>query len=237
MAQDLLDPSPVDFSVNEAGVKKLLSDVAGGAAVGGNWSGELTRTGGGFKADEQDVKITIGEEEKRQRQQKDVPIWVRESTVSGEPETEASVPSGPSMGMLEDNLDNAEDATTDEITDLLLRHERTNKDKSVVIPGNDTDSDDKSDDSDVENTGDGVDRDAALLAATFTTNTVEDDDDDNVEVMDDDSDENDDIPTINVGGEEYDITDVTPDVIAKMSAEEMEKYNQLYQEFYKDMYD
>ena len=50
-------------------------------------------------------------------------------------------------------------------------------------------------------------------------------------------DDNDDIPTINVGGEEYDITDVTPDVIAKMNAEEMEKYNQLYQEFYKDMYD
>ena len=55
--------------------------------------------------------------------------------------------------------------------------------------------------------------------------------------MDDDSDENDDIPTINVGGEDYDLTDVTPDVIAKMSPEEMEKYNQLYQDFYKDMYD
>ena len=63
------------------------------------------------------------------------------------------------------------------------------------------------------------------------------DDDDEVEVMDDDSDENDDIPTINVGGEDYDLTDVTPDVIAKMSPEEMEKYNQLYQDFYKDMYD
>ena len=55
--------------------------------------------------------------------------------------------------------------------------------------------------------------------------------------MDDDSDENDDIPTINVGGEDYDLTDVTPDVIAKMTPEEMEKYNQLYQDFYKDMYD
>ena len=63
------------------------------------------------------------------------------------------------------------------------------------------------------------------------------DDDDEVEVMDDDSDENDDIPTINVGGEDYDLTDVTPDVIAKMTPEEMEKYNQLYQDFYKDMYD
>merc|ERR1712203_128396 len=97
----------------------------------------------------------------------------------------------------------------------------------------DSDSEDKSDDSDVENPGDGVDRDAALLAATFANNIAEEDEDDAVQEMEEDSDDNDDIPTINVGGEEYDITDVTPDVIAKMNAEEMEKYNQLYQEFYK----
>jgi len=234
LSPDLLDPHPVDFSVNESGVKKLLTESSAGAGVGGNWSGEMTRTGGGVKAEEQDVKITIGEEEKKQRQQKDVPIWVRESTVTGDPGGESAVPSGPSMGMLEDDLDN-EGATNDEITDLLLRHERTNKDK-VVIPGNDSDSEDKSDDSDVEISGDGVDRDADLLAATFATNAA-DDDDDEVEEMDDNSDENDDIPTINVGGEEYDITDVPSDVIANMSAEEMEKYNQLYQEFYKDMFD
>ena len=32
-------------------------------------------------------------------------------------------------------------------------------------------------------------------------------------------------------------TDVTTEIIAKMTTEEMEKYNQLYQDFYKDMYD
>ena len=55
--------------------------------------------------------------------------------------------------------------------------------------------------------------------------------------MDDDSGEDDDIPTIQVGGEEYDITDVTHEIIAKMTTEETERYNQLYQDFYKDMYD
>ena len=207
-----------------------------GASVGGNWSGETSRTGRGFNAEEQEVKITIGEEESRQRQQKETPVWVRESTVGEDTEADPSVPSGPSMGLLEDDVDNTEAVTNDEITDLLLRHERTNKDK-LVIPGNDSDSEDKSDDSDVENPGDGVDRDAALLAATFANNIADEDEDDAVQEMEDDSDDNDDIPTINVGGEEYDITDVTPDVIAKMNAEEMEKYNQLYQEFYKDMYD
>merc|ERR1719385_95933 len=70
---------------------------------------------------------------------------------------------------------------------------------------------------------DGVDRDAALLAATFAEreDVVED-----VEVMEDDSDEADDIPTIKVGGEEYEITDVTHEIIARMTTEETERYNQ-----------
>ena len=137
---------------------------------------------------------------------------------------------GPSMGMVQDDVDMDEAAPDDEITNLLLKHERTNKDK-VVIPGaDDSDSDNRSDDSDDEQPGD--DDEAALLAATFA-GTNDKDDDDGVEVMDDDSDENDDIPTINVGGEDYDLTDITPDVIAKMTSEEMEKYNQLYRDFYK----
>ena len=48
-----------------------------------------------------------------------------------------------------------------------------------------------------------------------------------VEMMDDDDDDDDDIPTILVGGEEVDITDVTPDIIARMTTEEMERYNQV----------
>ena len=35
------------------------------------------------------------------------------------------------------------------------------------------------------------------------------------DVMEDNSDEADDIPTIKVGGEEYEITDVTHEIIAK----------------------
>ena len=107
----------MDFSVNEAGVKKLTVDMPG-ANVGGNWSGETSRTGRGFNAEEQEVKITIGEEESRQRQQKDVPIWVRESTVGDDTAAESSVPSGPSMGLLEDDVDTGEAVTNDEITDL-----------------------------------------------------------------------------------------------------------------------
>ena len=73
------------------------------------------------------------------------------------------------MGMVQDDVDMDEAAPDDEITNLLLKHERTNKDK-VVIPGaDDSDSDNRSDDSDDEQPGD--DDEAALLAATFAGTT------------------------------------------------------------------
>ena len=58
---------------------------------------------------------------------------------------------------------------------------------------------------------DGVERDAALLAASFAGGAEEPEE---VEVMED-SGEDDDIPTIRVGQEEFDITDVTHDIIAR----------------------
>jgi len=230
LAPEVLEPDPVDFVNNEAGQKKLLAE--GGAEGGREWSGEASRNGG-FAVDDQKVEIFIGEEQKKKRETKELPKWMTESTIAGAEGSSNDMPSlGPAPDLLQDDEVMDTNTLDDEINNLLLRHEKKpNKDK-VVIPGDDSDSDNRSDDSDVEPTNDD---EAALLAATFPVN--EKDDDDEVEVMDDDSDENDDIPTINVGGEDYDLTDVTPDVIAKMTPEEMEKYNQLYQDFYKDMYD
>ena len=198
----------------------------------GGWSGEATRAAGGFRTEDMEVNITFGEEKNKGREVKEQPTWMTESTVETS-EPGSSVPAiGPSMGMVTADIGDMEEAEgNDEITEMLLRNERSNKDKAgIVIPGDDSDSDNKSDDSDAEQPG--YDE-AAILAATIT-NTERDD---GVEEMEDDSDDNDDIPTIRVGGEDYDITDVTPDVIAKMSSEELDKYNQLYQDFYKDMYD
>ncbi len=50
--------------------------------------------------------------------------------------------------------------------------------------------------------------------------------------MMEEDDDDDDIPTILVGGEEVDITDVTPDIIARMTTEEMERYNQVCTQTY-----
>merc|ERR1719228_1150204 len=123
--------------------------------------------------DDQQVNITFGEE-----QQKEVPTWISESTVADAAQ-DAVAAMGPSMGLVEeDNLDQAPD---DEITSLLLRHEKTNKEKGgsgIVIPGDDSDSDNRSDDSDMEQDGDNVDRDAAILAATFAGNDFKEEEED-----------------------------------------------------------
>ena len=233
LAPDILDPDPESFLTNEKGEKKRGTEAVGPGGDAGGWSGEATRAAGGFRTEDMEVNITFGEEKNKGREVKEQPTWMTESTVTAASEPGSSVPSiGPSMGLVTGNTEDMEEPEgNDEITEMLLRNERSNKDKAgIVIPGDDSDSDNKSDDSEAEQPG--YDE-AALLAATFTNTGREEE----VEEMDDDSDENDDIPTIKVGGEDYDITDVTPDVIAKMSSEELDKYNQLYQDFYKDMYD
>ena len=74
---------------------------------------------------------------------------------------------GPAPDLLQDDEVMDTNTLDDEINNLLLRHEKKpNKDK-VVIPGDDSDSDNRSDDSDVEPTNDD---EAALLAATFPVN-------------------------------------------------------------------
>lgn len=232
LSPEVLEPDPVDIMSNAVGEKK--NGPQSGDMNDGNWSRDR---GGGFRTDDQQVNITFGEEQQKEKVKKEVPTWITESTVADAAQ-DAVAAMGPSMGLVEED-DTLDQAPDDEITSLLLRHEKTNKEKGasgIVIPGDDSDSDNRSDDSDMEQGQDNVDRDAAILAAEFAGNDFKDEEED-VGVMEDDSDGDDDIPTINVGGEEFDITDVTTEIIAKMTTEEMEKYNQLYQDFYKDMYD
>ena len=110
------------------------------------------------------------------------PTWMTESTVTAASEL------GPSMGLVTQKADMEEPEGNDEITEMLLRNERSNKAK-ILIPRDDSDSDNKSDDSDAIAEKPGND-DAALLAASFT---YAERDEGYVEEMENDSDENDDI--------------------------------------------
>ena len=80
---------------------------------------------------------------------------------------------------------------------------------------------------------DTVERDALLLAQRFNESPVEDED---VGVMEDDDDD-DELPVVKVGNDEVTITDVTEEIIARMTADELDWYNQVYQDFYSHMYD
>jgi hypothetical protein len=213
---------------------------------------------GGLGELNQGININFGTATTKEVEKKEMPSWISESTVKTaevlpcrlaapnlpvlqDRAEEAAVASmGPSMGLVEDDT-GAQAEPDDEITNLLLRHERSQKagpGAAELGDAVDSDSDNRSDDSDVEGggLGDGMEREAAMLAATFAGNDRDETNDD-VEMMDDDSGEDDDIPVVRVGGEEFDLTDVTPEIIARMSTEEMERYNQLYRDFYKDMYD
>lgn len=243
LAPEVLEPDPVDLaSVGlggaDAGKGKGPSN---GNPDDARWSGEASRAGG-FENLNQGINIDFGAATTKVVEKKEMPTWISESTVrtaEDQAEETAMTAMGPSMGLVEQE-ETGQAEPDDEITNLLLRHERQKGAGGAVAglgAGDESDSDNRSDDSDDGGMGgmqDGVDRDAALLAATFAEreDVMED-----VEVMEDDSDEADDIPTIKVGGEEYEITDVTHEIIARMTTEETERYNQLYQDFYKDMYD
>lgn len=242
LAPEALEPDPVDISRPGMGGQQTARShgPASGDINDGNWTDKRK---GGFGEVNQTVNITFGEDTLQQEKKKEVPQWISESTVEKKAEenafgADAAIAGfgGPSIStdIMEDDLNDDSNMLDDEINNLLLKHERRNTQQATsLVPGQeDSDSDNRSDESDPEDQ-DTVERDAMLLAQTFAN---QDKDEDVVEVMEESGDE-DDIPTVMVCGEEVDITDITPEHIAKMTSEEMEKYNQVYSEFYKDMYD
>ena len=126
------------------------------------------------------VNFTFGfrEEKNKGREVKEQPTWMTESTV-----TAASEP-GLSMGLATRKVDMEEPEGNDEITEILLRNERSNK-AGIVIPGDDSDAIAEQHCYD----------DVALSAASFTNAERGEGD---VEERENDSDENYDIPTIKV---------------------------------------
>jgi len=234
LSPEVLEPDPVDIAGSQSLQRRVAAaGPASGDPNDGKWSGEASRKGG-FRMDDQQVNITFGEESAKQEKRKEVPLWIAESTVEQKTEEDSALAAmGPSMSIVEEDVGEPTELD-DEINNLLLKHERSNRQQQAVVTGggDDSDSDQRSDESEPDDT-DTVERDALLLAATF----AREEKDDEIQVIEDDDDDDDDIPTVLVGGEEHDITDITPDIIARMTTEEMEKYNQVYSEFYKDMYD
>ena len=111
----------------------------------------------------------------------------------------------------------------DEITRLLLQHEKKNSANATAansINAQEQSASDKSDDSDMEDVTTGIGGSANKVDTMVSS--------------DDDADG---IPTVRVGSEEITLTDVNEDIINRMTAEEKERYTQTFQDFYSHMYD
>ena len=78
LAPEVLEPDPVDIVNNAIGEKKNGGPQSGDMNDG-KWSGEASR-GGGFRMEDQQVNITFGEEQQKEKVKKEVPTtWIKEN--------------------------------------------------------------------------------------------------------------------------------------------------------------
>ena len=101
-----------------------------------------------------------------------------------------------------------------------------------IILGAGSDSDAKSDESDVE---EGIS--SKPITNDFASMDVTSANMDEVDEISEGDEDDGDIPTVKVGNEEITVTDVNEEIIARMTPEEQERYTQIYQDFYSHMYD
>jgi hypothetical protein len=228
----------------------------------GRWADKGSRIG--FREEDQKVNITFGSEDNAAttESRREVPVWIAESTVNSISSFEDSLGGNvgasmaPTAEVLEMELDDDERPSpvmndSDEITSLLLRHEkrgmsyfwlrivRQGNNGSVRVGGADAKSSqpfipgaslsDKSDDSDDDDDLSYRRKDTFGMHNVASRSAVE-------EKEDEDEDEGG-IPTVRVGDEEITITDITEAQIGLMTAEERERYTQVYQDYYADIYE
>ncbi|KAK0179133.1 hypothetical protein PV327_007952 [Microctonus hyperodae] len=222
LAPEILEPEPVDINT----IRGLDSRKIGGLrGPNEQWSGEATRSSG-FAVEDTRVDVTIGDEitDDSAARRKERPIWMMESTVMND---NSEVDVGSTQNSILDKAAATATTTTtssnnkqgEDIMSVLLAHEKkggTNNANAnavkAVLPQESSDSSDNEEAKDMQaiDTGD-------------------------VEVME--SDDDDLIPTVNVGGKSVAITDVNDTLIAEMTPAEKEAYIQTHQEYYAHLYD
>ena len=159
LAPEVLEPDPVDLA------SVGLGGADGGKGKGPNsgnpddarWSGEASRAGG-FENLNQGINIDFGAATTKVVEKKEMPTWISESTVRTAEDQAEETAMGPSMGLVEQEETRPAEPN-DEITNLLLRHERQKGAGGAVAGLGAGDSDNRSDDSDDGGMQDGVDGD------------------------------------------------------------------------------
>ncbi|KAJ8930191.1 hypothetical protein NQ314_017031 [Rhamnusium bicolor] len=206
LAPELLEPEPVDISTIRGLDKKSIHPQGGQ-----EWSGEATRKSG-FAVEEARVDITIGEEAESVVNRKEQPIWMTESTIISNIDSQDN----PSENILDIAIDAAGSTPVknDDIMSVLLAHEKrpTNNSAANAVKSLANESDSSSDE----------------------TNEVKVNIGD-IETMESDDDEDDHVPTVTVGNRTYPITDINDAIIVEMTQAEKEIYVQVFQDYYSHM--
>ncbi|KAF7994508.1 hypothetical protein HCN44_003980 [Aphidius gifuensis] len=226
LAPEILEPEPVDISVIRGESRK-----SGSQRGNEQWSGEATR-GGGFAAEDTRVNVTIGDDNANSQitnQRKETPIWSRESTVvtstdniNEQTNQDSILDKAASTATITTTNNNKQE---DDIMSVLRAHEKKGPNNATanavkaVLPQESSDSSDNED------------------MHYIDTQPI---DTGNVGVMDSEDEEDDDsVPTVTVAGRTVSLTDVISDaaLVAEMTPDEKEAYNQTYQEYYSHMHD
>ncbi|XP_014219194.1 general transcription factor IIE subunit 1 [Copidosoma floridanum] len=217
LAPEILEPEPTDINALK-GIDNKKSNLRG---PNEQWSGEATRNTG-FLVEDTRVDVLIGDEiqDDSANKKKERPIWLTDSTVTTSDEqndlgnNQDSILESAATAASNTNTVNSKQG--EDIMSVLLAHEKKGGISATAVRT--VLQHESSDSSDNEDVGDMQTVDAG-----------------EVDVME--SEDDDEIPTVNVNGKKIAITDINDQLIAEMTDAEKEVYIQVYQDFYSSMYD
>lgn len=213
LAPELMEPEPTDIrSSHRASVSK--------AAHGSDkWSGDATKYKPLFGYSDTSISVSMDEEQKKDKEApKQQPIWMKESTVDGVPmETRNEHIISEDSGVSKKDSDSQSEVNR-EIENLLMIHEKkTNISVPAMIPG-------------VTNTEESDSSDSDMETSQPSAQSIDG-------VGENESDEEEEVVMVTVAGSKVPLSDVTDEMVARMSLEEKAEYIRLGQEMYQDMYE
>lgn len=213
LAPELMEPEPTDIrSSHRASVSK--------AAQGSDkWSGDATKYKPLFGYSDTSISVSMDEEQKKDKEApKQQPIWMKESTVDGVPmETRNEHIISEDSGVSKKDSDSQSEVNR-EIENLLMIHEKkTNISVPAMIPG-------------VTNAEESDSSDSDLETSQPSAQSIDG-------VAENESDEEEEVVMVTVAGSKVPLSDVTDEMVARMSLEEKAEYIRLGQEMYQDMYE
>ncbi|KAH8378632.1 hypothetical protein KR009_000414 [Drosophila setifemur] len=218
LAPEVLEPEPVDIDTIR-GLNKPNSMRPDGL----QWSGEATRNQG-FAVEETRVDVTIGGDDSADAviERKSRPIWMTESTVI----TDADATDGSALhdAAQSSGSGHRNRKENEDIMSVLLQHEKQPGQKEPHMKGlrvgssNANSSDSSDDDKDIDNV------------------KIPDVDFDNY-INSDSGEDEDDVPTVLVGGRPHPLDQLDDKLIAQMTPQEKENYIHVYQQHYSHIYD